>query len=206
MKYFLLHSVSGRLFPFILKIWFRTLRFRCHQRIADRRHILGFWHQDIFSVLAWLHRQNPGDRFVGLVSASEDGRVLSRIMRRLKFGVIQASTSRQKYEAMMALREAARDHSILITPDGPKGPSRKAKRGMALLSRLTGLPVVLIRVEYNSAWRLKSWDRFAIPKPFSICTIEVSVVHPVEHSDPTQSFEDFLNGSKTCRSVEKSAA
>ncbi|MBX7152686.1 DUF374 domain-containing protein [bacterium] len=206
MKYFFLHILSDRLLPVLLKAWFRTLRFQCNQNSAVHHHVLGFWHQDIFGVLAWLDRQNKNDRYVGLVSASEDGNVLNRLMRRLKFGVVQASTNEQKYEAMMALRKAARDRSILITPDGPKGPARKAKNGIALLSRLTGLPVVLVRVEYNSAWRLKSWDRFVIPKPFSVCVIELSVVEPIKHSDPTQSIEDFLNGSKTRRSVEKSAA
>ncbi|NUM81706.1 DUF374 domain-containing protein [bacterium] len=206
MKYFFLHILSGRLFPLLLKIWFRTLRFQYDQPLPENRHILGFWHQDIFSVLAWVERGHQSGRYVGLVSASDDGAMLSRIMRRLKFSVIQASTPRQKYEAMLALRKATLERSVLITPDGPRGPARKVKRGISILSRMTGLPVVSLRVQCHSAWRLKSWDRFVIPKPFSVCAIEMCVAESIECSDLTQSIEDFLNGRKTRRSMEKSAA
>ena len=35
------------------------------------------------------------------------------------------------------------------------------------LAETSGAPVIPIHVQYASAWHLKTWDRFAIPKPCS---------------------------------------
>jgi lysophospholipid acyltransferase (LPLAT)-like uncharacterized protein len=39
--------------------------------------------------------------------------------------------------------------------------------GALFLARNAGMPLVAMRVEVSRAWRLKTWDRFFIPKPFS---------------------------------------
>jgi lysophospholipid acyltransferase (LPLAT)-like uncharacterized protein len=51
------------------------------------------------------------------------------------------------------------------------------QEGIMSLAQLTGLPVVPF--SYNLQWkiRLKSWDRFQIPLPFSKC--EMNVGHPI---------------------------
>ena len=54
-----------------------------------------------------------------------------------------------------------------ITPDGPRGPRRQLKLGVVSIARLSGRPVVPFAFEAEKCWRLKSWDRFIIPKPFS---------------------------------------
>jgi hypothetical protein len=36
-----------------------------------------------------------------------------------------------------------------------------------IVARRTGSPLLLIGGEFESAWRLRSWDRFYVPKPFS---------------------------------------
>src|SRR5205823_1524335 len=46
-------------------------------------------------------------------------------------------------------------------------PRRRVQPGAVFLSSVTGLPIVPIGVGYRNAWRAKSWDRFAVPKPFS---------------------------------------
>jgi hypothetical protein len=40
-----------------------------------------------------------------------------------------------------------------------------------IASQRTGAPLVLITVDAPRAWRLTSWDRFLIPKPFAKVTI-----------------------------------
>ena len=54
-----------------------------------------------------------------------------------------------------------------MTPDGPRGPRRKVQPGAVFLAAQTGLPIVPLGVAYANAWRAKSWDQFAVPKPFS---------------------------------------
>ena len=56
---------------------------------------------------------------------------------------------------------------VCLTPDGPRGPRYKIQPGFIKLAEATGAPIVPIHVRFSSAWRLKTWDRFVIPKPFS---------------------------------------
>jgi lysophospholipid acyltransferase (LPLAT)-like uncharacterized protein len=67
-------------------------------------------------------------------------------------------------EMVRLLRE---DKDIAITPDGPKGPREVAKAGVAQVGRLSGRAVIPMAFGASRAWRLGSWDRFLIPKPFS---------------------------------------
>jgi len=47
-------------------------------------------------------------------------------------------------------------------------------QGPIYLSSKLGLPLVAMGFGYNQPWRLGSWDRFAIPKPFSHARAVVS--------------------------------
>ena len=60
-----------------------------------------------------------------------------------------------------------RGQSVVITPDGPRGPRHGMNIGLAWLARETGLPIVCLGVGCDRGWRLKSWDRFLVPKPFA---------------------------------------
>jgi lysophospholipid acyltransferase (LPLAT)-like uncharacterized protein len=45
-----------------------------------------------------------------------------------------------------------------------------------------------MNLEYSRCWRLGSWDRFIIPKPFS--TVRVLISHP-HQVNPTGTPEEF---------------
>ncbi len=38
---------------------------------------------------------------------------------------------------------------------------------MIFLAQKSGAPIVPIHMEYSSCWRMKSWDRFVVPRPFA---------------------------------------
>ena len=61
-----------------------------------------------------------------------------------------------------------------ITPDGPKGPALEFKAGAVSLARLTRSPFVVMGICYHACWRMRSWDRFAMPLPFS--QVEVTLL------------------------------
>ena len=54
-----------------------------------------------------------------------------------------------------------------MTPDGPRGPRYKLGPGVLFLAQQTGAAILPIHIEYSQAVRLKSWDRFMIPLPFT---------------------------------------
>lgn len=54
-----------------------------------------------------------------------------------------------------------------MTPDGPRGPRYEVKTGTALLAKKSGQPMLPLNVTAFSHWKMRSWDGYNIPKPFS---------------------------------------
>jgi lysophospholipid acyltransferase (LPLAT)-like uncharacterized protein len=56
---------------------------------------------------------------------------------------------------------------VAVSPDGSRGPMYDMKAGAVTVAMKTGAPIILLSLNHTGAWRLKSWDRFFIPYPFS---------------------------------------
>jgi lysophospholipid acyltransferase (LPLAT)-like uncharacterized protein len=56
---------------------------------------------------------------------------------------------------------------LAITPDGPRGPRRQVQQGLVYLAARTGMAIVPVGIAFSKAWRMRSWDCFAMPKPWS---------------------------------------
>jgi hypothetical protein len=57
--------------------------------------------------------------------------------------------------------------SLILTPDGPRGPRRHLAEGATFLASRLQMPIVCMGFGFDRPWRQNSWDRFAIPRPFS---------------------------------------
>ncbi|HYB43248.1 MAG TPA: lysophospholipid acyltransferase family protein [Candidatus Methylomirabilis sp.] len=107
-----------------------------------------------------------------LASRSKDGELVARFIRRFGLEAVRGSSSRGGAEALRLLaRSLAGGRDAVVVPDGPRGPRETAKAGIVALARLSGAPIVPIAVGASSEWRLRSWDQFRIPKPFSRCVV-----------------------------------
>ena len=129
----------------------------------QQKYLFCFWHENLLAPCAFFAR--PDVKV--LISQHADGELIARVCQHLGFGVVRGSTTRG---GMAALRQLIRDSthcSLAVTPDGPRGPRRQVEPGLVYLAAKTGLPIVPLGVGYSNAWRLKTWDRFCIPKPFS---------------------------------------
>ena len=103
---------------------------------------------------------------------SEDGEMLADFVRRFGFVTVRGSSSRGGGEGLRSLTRAIRKgHSVVVVPDGPRGPREVLKPGVVRLARLTGAHVVPAAFGASSEWRARSWDEFRIPKPFSRCVM-----------------------------------
>lgn len=132
---------------------------------AERRpFVFAFWHSRLLP-LVHLHR-NEGA--VALVSEHADGEYIARVMRGHGLEAARGSSTRGGAQGLRQLLKAARrGRELAITPDGPKGPARRAKLGAITVARLGGMPIVPLSIGGPRAWRLDSWDRFMVPKPFA---------------------------------------
>lgn len=132
-----------------------------HPRHAGR-YVYAGWHE--YSLLPVAFRGGP--RLVALASRHADGDIIARIMAHLRWGVVRGSTSRGGVAALLQLlRDDQRNPSL--TPDGPRGPRRRMALGPLYLAAKLGRPLVCLGYGYDRPWRLRSWDRFAFPRPFS---------------------------------------
>jgi lysophospholipid acyltransferase (LPLAT)-like uncharacterized protein len=92
--------------------------------------------------------------------------------------------------ALLELSEIlASGRDVLLTPDGPRGPVYELGPGVIFLAQKTGAPVVPVNMEYSSCWRVKSWDRFIIPRPFSKVRVILGQPHQVRSTSTDQEFE-----------------
>lgn len=147
--------------------------------------ILAFWHDRVipgaYFTGARLARRKGVD-VTALTSRSGDGELVARIMRRWGARIVRGSSSAGGREAMWALRSVVRRHgsSPVLVPDGPRGPARRLKRGILVLARLSGAPILIMGLASDRHWRLDSWDRMTIPKPFArvrVCVRRFEVDH-----------------------------
>ena len=72
-----------------------------------------------------------------------------------------------------AIREIESGRNVVFTPDGPRGPKYEIKSGPVAVASKTGAVLVPFVLNSSRCWKLKSWDAFQIPKPFSKLTMVV---------------------------------
>ena len=192
----LIHEISGwrrlLLWPFgvLLRLWGRSLRFettpedlRAYTK-RDQPVSMVLWHNRLFLAAEIVRRFRGGRPAYALVSASEDGAWLTAFFSLAGLRTVRGSSSRLGREAASALVETLRlGHDIGLTPDGPRGPCYDLKPGAVIVSRRTRAPMLLIGGEFTSAWQLRSWDRFYLPKPFSRVRMRCEVVMPEQLAD-----------------------
>ena len=130
----------------------------------NKNFIAAFWHGSM--MIGWYLHQNMNT--AALVSRSKDGEVLARTLEKWNYNVVRGSSSIGGDEALKKMVELLRqNYSLAITPDGPRGPVYKMKAGAIVAAKKTGVPLFLIGIGIKNKFRLKSWDAFEIPKPFT---------------------------------------
>lgn len=131
-------------------------------RRLGRRYIYAFYHEVmLFPAYYWAWPEMHI-----LISDHRDGELIAQVVRRLGFGVVRGSTTRGGARALREMALRIDRGNLCVTPDGPRGPRRHVHQGLAYLASRTGLPIVGAGMAFRGPWRARSWDRFAVPKPF----------------------------------------
>jgi hypothetical protein len=175
----------GSLAGWLIRLLGATLRVELHTVVdwKDRNDavIWLFWHGQIMPAIAGWARTEMGSRpLKALTSASRDGALIEHALAVYGIDVARGSSSRRAASAMIELKKTLEQGcDICITPDGPRGPRQKMQMGAIKLGQLTGADVVSVRVECSASWKLKTWDQFEIPWPFSRVIIHLSAPHQI---------------------------
>ncbi len=177
----------ARLGVLFVRLLGRTWRFQVshdgavRQLRADKRPLIfSLWHGEMLPLL-YLHRD---EGVTVLISEHADGEIIARIAGRLGYRTVRGSTSRGATRALLGLARVLEEGGELaITPDGPRGPARSFAPGVAIVAHRASAPVIGVSAVASSGWRLKTWDRFLIPRPFARVRVAYSDSVNVEAND-----------------------
>ena len=137
-------------------------------RRTEHSFIFALWHGHLLPLL-WHHR---GEGVLVLISEHRDGELVARAAESLGYGLIRGSSTRGAERALISLvRELQAGHEIAITPDGPRGPAATFASGALVAAQRSDSFILPVAASADRAWRLRSWDRFMIPKPFARVTV-----------------------------------
>ena len=165
----------------LYRMWFATCRVRSHG--IERRYaaenlgkpLIGIcWHYCVLSIFA-IFRNYP---ITLMVSASDDGDLLARLVERLGFPAVRGSSNRQGVRAAKEMIRILRQGNYAgLVADGSQGPARIAQAGSPLLAAKSGGTIVPMIYSASKYFAFKTWDRLILPKPFS--TIDVFYGEPI---------------------------
>ena len=181
-----------KILPFIIFFFLKLLYFTYRIKIIGKKELLEgqgdiivFWHSKMLPIIPFL----GGKGIVALVSMSEDGELISDVLKRFHYKMVRGSTSRGGGRALVKLLKKIKDgYTIAITPDGPRGPSRKFQKGALVLSLKTGAKIIPISYKSSGSHFFNSWDRFELPFPFS--KIEIRIGVPFISTNNQNDFEE----------------
>lgn len=154
-----------------IQAWMCTLDYRVwfHNHVNDpcfgveQPRIYVFWHEYI---LIPLYLRANCDVAM-LLSRHKDADILAQVAGHAGFDCVRGSSNKGATAALLEMKRLGKHKHLAITPDGPRGPRRELAIGPVYLASRMGLPIVPIGFGFDRPWRMKSWDRFAVPRPFS---------------------------------------
>jgi lysophospholipid acyltransferase (LPLAT)-like uncharacterized protein len=158
----------------VMAAWLGTLRYRAFELVKGNtpwsaapsdRFIYTFWHETLLIPAFAYSRLNVHI----LISQHADGELIAQVCRHLGLRVTRGSAKRGGAAALLHMSELLNHSHVAITPDGPTGPRRIAKVGAVKLASETGRAIVPVGFAFHRCWRAPSWDRFAVPLPFTPC-------------------------------------
>jgi len=171
-------ALLGAVLWLYIRVVFRTVRWR-HENVEaidltnDGGRLVLFWHGRVTMCWAMFH-QFLHRRPKALVSPSADGEfialALGRLCPSIRVSTAKPGDTAKARQAVAAVREAiawvASGGSLIVTPDGPRGPNEVIAPGTLQIARRSGQGVLLMGIAAHPAAQLKGWDRLMLPAPF----------------------------------------
>jgi len=144
--------------------------------------VLAFWHEYNLVAAAAAHRLRSHRHHVSFSTQTFRGELMTSMLAGLDAGSVPLPAPGQHAEAARLSREMARlgraGASLVVSPDGPFGPYRRARPGALIVARESGLPLHPWAVSARPSLRLRGrWDRHIVPLPF--CRLRVEEAEPM---------------------------
>jgi lysophospholipid acyltransferase (LPLAT)-like uncharacterized protein len=142
---------------------------------VERGALFVVWHDALLLPMHLVRHK----RMCVMVSRSRSGQIAAALWKLYGFPIVWGST--RKRAGIQALREALghlrAGQSIGFAPDGPQGPRHQAHPGVVYLAAQASASIMPVGVAASAAWRLPTWDRHLIPRPFA--RVHLHVGNPI---------------------------
>jgi lysophospholipid acyltransferase (LPLAT)-like uncharacterized protein len=173
------------------------------EREDGRPVIITLWHGQMLPLL-YRHR---GEQVAVVISEHRDGEIIARIAMALGHRTVRGSTTRGAGRALLSMvRQVESGRDIAVTPDGPRGPAKSFAPGALIVAQRTGAAIIPATVVAKSAWRLKSWDQFMIPRPFTRVVISYGPAAHVQSGDARAASSEASRFQQLMEDAERAAA
>lgn len=151
-----------------------------NQIAKDEGAVLALWHQKLVIIPPILSKFTPFS-YAALVSNSKEGEILSQVVNSYKRGRAVRIAHNAKSAGLVGAIDTVKQGLVLvITPDGPRGPSQEVKGGIFTIAKNADAHIFPINWTSDTCWNLKTWDKMLIPKPFSTITVSIGAPLPKE--------------------------
>lgn len=170
------HFLIARTIRLILWLLLKTCKFRLHgadhflNLPASSPCIIMLWHNRLVLIGPAILKSKTPRLFTAFISNSKDGDIASAYTTSYPIGRVIRVPHDNKKQALQTLIEKLQSspETAIITPDGPRGPIYQVKPGTAIAALESGAKVIPFSWECSNYFEFKSWDRFRLPKPFSV--------------------------------------
>ena len=184
----LTHRSVAAAFHGLAATWRFEVRGEGHfESVAAGPFIFALWHHTLLPLLWWHRRRDV----TLLVSAHRDGELVASAAAHLGYRLARGSSTRGGASGYRGLLQALAGGSVVaVTPDGPAGPAGIVKPGVVRAAHQARAPVLPVAARVDRAWRLRSWDRLMVPRPFARIIVEYG--RPLTpHADPLVACADL---------------
>jgi lysophospholipid acyltransferase (LPLAT)-like uncharacterized protein len=142
--------------------------------IAENKGVIcAYWHQRM--MLGPILRRQTDRRVFQLASHHRDAAIMADAAAPLGIEFIRGSSAdpKKKFKDKGGPGAVAQMIAVLkegqlvaVTPDGPRGPARKASAGVVRLAQLSGAPILPGAYAASRVLTLDTWDKFLVTAPF----------------------------------------
>lgn len=136
-----------------------------------------------------------------MVSRSRDGEWVARLLHYLGYPTVRGSAGKgggMALRQMIAHFRAGYPGGFIA--DGSQGPPQVAQKGILILARHTGVPLIPVSMAAAPCWRFRSWDRTVLARPFAHIVLAFGApirvdpqATPDQIEDLREDLEDSLN-------------
>ena len=167
VRRFLAESLDG-LAALLVRAICATQRVECvdEERFFGQEggKILCLWHGRPFPLMTRVQ----GVSLTVLISLSRDGELINSILATMGFRAARGSSGPSGARALAACIKLLRAGEIVVvTPDGPRGPSGVLQAGVVTMAKKSGRPIIPTGSSSRPRITTRSWDRFTVPLPFA---------------------------------------